>query len=167
MATIFKIFKERKESREIALSSICKGRVIPITKVPDIAFSERLLGDGVAFELYDDTIYSPCDGEVILVSNTRHAIGICAENGAEILIHCGMDTVNLNGEGLQPLVKLHSKIKRSCPVLQIDKEFMREKEICLITPMILTNASGYEVCIRENDAEVDLSNIVYTIKKKG
>lgn len=131
------LFKNMRQIKEIDLHMIASdAELISLDDVPDIAFSKRLIGDGVAFVLKSDTIYSPCDGKIIIIANTRHAIGIQVKNGAQILIHCGLETVNLNGEGLKPLVKLEQDIKKGDPILKIDLNLMNEKNINLITPVI-------------------------------
>ena len=84
--------KKREEKTQAEFHAICDGRVLPISQVPDITFAQKLLGDGVGFSYEEPVIYSPCDGEIILVAQTNHAIGLRAENGAEIMIHVGMDT---------------------------------------------------------------------------
>lgn len=159
-------FLNKKEIKTIDLQTICNGKVISITNVPDQMFAHKLLGDGVGFEFEGNTIYAPCDGKVVLVSKTNHAIGIKLKNDAEILIHVGMDTVNLNGKGLIPLVKVGHKIKLGQPILKVDKEFMDDHDICLITPLILTNGSNYHLNILKSDESITLGETVLTISKK-
>lgn len=115
------------------------GECVPLSEVPDKVFSEKMLGDGVAFVFTGDTIFSPCDGDVIMAADTNHAIGLKASNKAEILIHAGLETVNLNGQGLEILVKEGSKVKKGQALIKLDRDFLETKKINMITPMIITS----------------------------
>lgn len=163
---MFQIWK-KKSVKEIMMYSICNGTVIPIEQIKDTVFSNRLLGDGIGFELIGNTIYAPCDGRVKLVSKTSHAFGIKANNGAEILIHVGMDTVNLNGQGLFPLVEQGDYIKVGTPILKIDRSFMEEHKICLTTPMILTNNTSYDLTILRKSGNVTINDPIFRVTKKS
>lgn len=161
---MFNLFK-KKEVREVVLKSICNGKVIPIDQVEDKMFANKLLGDGVGFKFSDDTIYSPCEGTICMVAPTKHAVGIKCENDAELLIHCGLDTVNLNGEGLTCFVKENQKVKTGDKLLQVDVKLMKEKNICLTTPMIVTNGSDYSLEIIKNDGDITLSDDIVKVSK--
>ena len=162
---MFHLLKRKESCKEVPIYAIANGTLADLEEVEDITFSEKLLGDGVAFQYEGDIIYAPCAGEVILVSATRHAIGIQAENGAELMVHCGLETVNLQGKGLTPLVKAGEKVKKGTPILSIDRDFMREKEISLITPVIITNGDGYELVNRRERGKVTTEDIVCVVSK--
>ena len=158
---MFNLFKKVVESE---LYSPVKGKMIPLSEVNDPVFSEKMMGDGCAFVFDGDTIYAPCKGEIILIANTRHAIGIKAENGAEILIHIGLDTVNLNGKGFEVLVKEHDEVKAHDPLVRLDRAFMKENKVDLTMPMVITS-SDYVIELDEyGDKEV--SSRVLKVKKK-
>lgn len=90
------MFFKRKKSVENMYSPV-NGTIIPLEEVPDKMFSEKLLGDGFGFILKQETIYAPCDCSVTMLAQTKHAIGLKSNSGLEILIHVGLDTVNLKG----------------------------------------------------------------------
>lgn len=161
---MFNIFK--KAPATIELRSICNGKIVSIEEVPDITFSQKLLGDGIAFTYEEDTLYAPCDAEVLMIANTKHAIGLKAKNGAELLIHAGLDTVNFNGKGLSILVKMGQKIKVGTPILEIDMDFMKENNINMITPLIITNSSDFNLTIKNQNTEVSVNDFVISLKKK-
>lgn len=123
------------------------GKCVSIEKVPDPVFSSKMMGDGVAFIFEGDTVYAPCDCEIMLIAHTLHAIGLKASNGAEILIHIGLETVNLGGEGFEKLVEIGDRVKKGTPLLKMNRSFMKERNVNLITPMILTNSQNlkYEI----------------------
>ena len=91
----------KNKSKEIIIYSPCKGKVVPITEVPDPTFSEKILGDGFAVIPSDGKIYAPADGEITAVFDTLHAITMATDKGTEILIHIGLDTVILRESLLQ------------------------------------------------------------------
>ena len=157
-------FWGQKEDTEIR--SICKGEVIPIEKVPDKMFSAKLLGEGVGIDLKDNKIYAPCDGEIILIADTKHAVGIRAKNGAEILIHIGIDTVNLQGKGFKLYEKKGSKIKRGQLLMEIDIEMIKEENISLVSPMILANGDKYNISICNHDKNVSIDDVVFLVTKR-
>lgn len=146
---ILEIFK--KKAVDMQIYSPVNGVCISLDDVSDPVFSSRMMGDGVAFKFEGDTLYSPCDGTVMLVAKSKHAIGIKAKNGAEILIHVGLETVNLNGEGFEVLIEPNAKIKTGEPLLKCDLAFMKSKHIDLITPMILTNGNEVKAKVVSHD----------------
>ena len=92
-------------NKELTLSAPLSGPVLTLAKVPDAVFASGAMGDGIAIDPLNDTLYSPCAGVIIHVARTGHALTIRAQNGAEVLMHVGIDTVELNGEGFALLVK--------------------------------------------------------------
>jgi glucose-specific phosphotransferase system IIA component len=153
---MFRLFKKK----DMNIYSPVNGKMVPLSEVPDKMFAEKVLGDGVAFYSDEDIIYSPCDGKVSMIADTGHAAGIMADNGAEILIHIGLDTVNLNGKGFEVLTKKDAKIKQGTPLIKVDRKFMSDNNINLIIPMIITNEVPFE--LQETD-QVQSSSSVMTI----
>lgn len=120
------------------------GKCIDLKKVPDEMFADKIMGDGIAFEFDGDTVYTPCSGIVRVVANTNHAVGICSDSGLEVLLHVGIDTVNLAGKGLEALVVQGQRVKTGDPIIKIDRQFMAEHQINLITPLVLTNYQDFD-----------------------
>lgn len=116
------------------------------------------MGDGVGFIFDGDTLYAPIDGKIKLIAATKHAIGFEANNKAEVLMHIGLDTVALKGEGFEVLVYEGDKVKHRTPIIKINRELMQEKNIDLTTPIVITN-SEYSVQI-ENQENVTVGTIV-------
>jgi PTS system D-glucosamine-specific IIC component len=138
-----------KESGNAGIVAPMDGRLISITDVPDIVFSKKLMGDGFAIEPHNGEIVSPIDGLVTTVFPTKHAVAITGDNGLEVLIHFGIDTVKLKGEGLTVLVTKDSKVKKGQPILKADIDAIKDKVPSLITPIIFTNLSeGRSVSIK-------------------
>lgn len=121
------------------------GSCIPVSEVEDSVFSGRMLGDGVAFRFEGSQVCAPCDGKICMIAETKHAFGIVNDEGVELIIHIGLDTVKLNGEGFRVLVKENQTVKKGTPIIELDQEFFLNKGIDLTTPMIVTNGGGMEI----------------------
>ncbi|MGL4774162.1 MAG: glucose-specific PTS transporter subunit IIBC [Clostridium sp.] len=115
------------------------GKVIELKDVPDKIFAEKMMGEGFAIDPTDGIVVSPVDGEITTIFGTKHAIGITSDNGVEILIHVGMDTVSLNGEGFNSFVKSGDKISKGQKLLEVDFNKIKNKVPSIITPIIFTN----------------------------
>lgn len=144
------------------LKSPIKGKAVPLINVPDEVFSKKMLGEGIAIIPSDseNTVYSPCKGKVTEITESKHAICIQAENGAEILVHIGLDTVNLGGEHFELLVKKGANVSQGQKLVKFDQQALKGKGYNLITPVIITNYDQYsEFAFNENE-EVTLSDTI-------
>lgn len=119
------------------------GKSIPLSEVPDPVFAQKMAGDGVAINPTGDVAVAPADGELTLVFNTKHAFALTTENGAELLVHIGLETVSLNGEGFEQLVDQGTKVKAGTPIIKFDKEFIKSKGLPLVTPVLITNPDAF------------------------
>ncbi len=140
-----KIFGKREEVlKSIQLIAPVSGKMLTIEEVPDPVFSQKMMGDGVAFEPQEGKIVAPADGEIIQVFPTKHAIGIKAVNGAEILIHIGLETVGMKGEGFTVHVSEGKKVKQGDVLVTVDLNLVKEKASSIVTPMIITNLNDMQ-----------------------
>ncbi|ASN04712.1 N-acetylglucosamine-specific PTS transporter subunit IIBC [Virgibacillus necropolis] len=121
-----------------------KGKILPIREVPDQVFSEKMMGDGFAIEPEDGTYLSPVDGEVINVFPTKHAVGIRSDTGLEILVHIGLDTVELKGKGFDVHVKEGDKINKGDALVTIDLAYIKANATSHISPIVFTNLGENE-----------------------
>lgn len=161
------LFKSKTVSRESKVYAPAKGEMIKLEEVKDQVFSQKMMGEGVAFVFNGNQVSAPCDGTLTMVFPTKHAFGITMDNGAEILVHIGMDTVNLKGEGFKQLVKENSKVKQGQPIIEIDRDIMKKNNVDLTTPVIVTNSKEYELNINGKYGSVELSAEVLEISNKG
>lgn len=144
-----------------ALVAVATGDLIPLSEVPDPVFAQKLAGDGAAIMIKGDTIVAPADGELSLVFKTKHAFAMTLDNGLELLVHIGVDTVGLNGEGFEQLVEQGVKVKAGTPIIKIDREFILSKGLSLATPVLITNVdSAKSVAPVESGSVVAGENIV-------
>lgn len=130
--------------KTIELGAYVSGEVVKLSEVNDPTFAEEMLGTGVAMLPSSGTLYSPIDAEVTLVFDTMHAVTLETENHVEILLHIGLDTVQLSGEGYQAFVKAGDKVKKGDPLLGFDMELIKRKGYDLITPMIICNTEEFK-----------------------
>lgn len=128
------------------LSAFLSGKVIDITDVPDEVFSQKILGDGIAIEPTDNVLLAPAAGEVTLVNDdSNHACGIMLSNGIEILLHIGLDTVSMNGDGFTPYVKVGDKVQRGDKLIAFDTEKIRAAGHPTVTMLVITDDGGHKV----------------------
>jgi PTS system D-glucosamine-specific IIC component len=139
-----------------------EGRILPITEVPDQVFSGKMMGDGFAIEPASGTVVSPVNGKIMNIFPTKHAIGILSENGKEILIHFGIDTVKLKGEGFESFVSEGETVTAGQKLLEVDLDFVGKNAPSLITPIVFTNLSGEEIVIEKTgNVTRNEENIIY------
>ena len=138
------------------------GRVLDLDDVSDKVFSDRLMGDGFAIELTESDVVSPVDGVVAMTYPSKHAFGIKADSGEEILIHIGMDTVELDGKGFESFVTDKQRIKKGDLLCKVDLDYVKDQGKSLVSPIIF--ASGQKVkllgkdTIKENEKVIELES---------
>ncbi|MGD6903303.1 glucose-specific PTS transporter subunit IIBC [Bacillus infantis] len=143
-----------------------KGEIKPITDVPDAVFSGKMMGDGFAIVPSEGTIVSPVDGKIVNLFPTKHALGLLSDSGREILIHVGIDTVNLKGKGFETLVKENDRVEKGQPLLKVDLDFVKENAPSIMTPIVFTNLAEGETVVINKTGSVDIKEEdVITIKK--
>ncbi|MEK4974622.1 glucose-specific PTS transporter subunit IIBC [Niallia sp. FSL R7-0648] len=143
-----------------------KGELVPITEVPDAVFAGKMMGDGFAIIPSEGTVVSPVDGKIVNLFPTKHALGILADNGREILIHFGIDTVKLKGEGFETLVSENDQVKQGQPLLKVNLDYIKENATATITPVVFTNlAEGEAVQINKRGNVEFKEEDVITITK--
>lgn len=130
-------------SGTISIASPLKGRLIKLSDVQDEAFSSGALGKGVAVLPEEGALYAPADGTISAFFPTGHAVGMTTEDGAELLIHVGMDTVQLDGKGFTPLVKVDDKVKKGQKLLEFDIGLIQNAGYSLVTPVLVANTDDY------------------------
>ncbi len=144
---MFSLFKKKKNEAPAnpnELKAFLTGKVIPIEEVKDPVFSTKMLGNGLAIEPTDELILAPCDGEISTVmADSKHAVGITAVNGMELLIHEGVDTVALKGEGFTLFVKEGDAVKAGDKLIRFDAEFIKSKGYQITCILAVTNSDDY------------------------
>lgn len=158
--------QKKVELNETIYSPII-GSVVPLDKVDDATFSSGMLGQGVAVFPAAGKVFAPFDGEVKVVFNTGHAIGLESEIGTELLIHVGLDTVKLDGKGFTKHVKSGDKIKTGDLLLEFDIDFIQSQGYDLITPVVVTNDTAGELNLFFPSEKNQIGNDEILIEKNG
>lgn len=136
---------------KVELSAYLTGKVIPIDQVPDQVFSQKVLGDGLAIEPTDSVLLAPADGEITVVNEgTYHACGILLDNGAEILLHIGLDTVSMNGDGFKSFVKEGQRVKRGDRLIAFDQEKIKAAGHPCVTMLVVTDENDQPLQLYAN-----------------
>lgn len=136
---------EVRELTEKEFAMPLDGEIIPLSEVPDDVFAQGMMGTGFGIIPTGDTVYSPFDGKVVTVFPTKHAIGLVTDTGIELLIHVGLDTVKLKGEGFELLVEQGQLIQSGDPLLKLDLAYLGQHSDSMITPVIFTNLEGSQL----------------------
>lgn len=153
------------EKLEIEIASPVSGNIVQLEKVPDPVFSEGLMGKGIAIEPDENIIYSPVEGKVTMIAPSKHAIGINTLDGAEILIHIGLETVELNGEGFEVLVSEGDTLSAGTPLIKFDKTSLEEQGYNTITPIIVTNSAEFSEVIPVTASTSNKGDVILNIIK--
>ncbi|MEJ9211812.1 PTS glucose transporter subunit IIA [Bacillus smithii] len=133
------VFRKRAKKVIEELYSPLSGEVISLEHVPDPVFAQKMMGDGLAIIPSSGKVVSPTNGKIVKIFPTKHAIGLLSDKGLEILIHIGLDTVELNGEGFEVFVQNGQIVKIGEPLLKVDLEYLERKNKEIVTPVIITN----------------------------
>ncbi len=142
-----------------------KGEVVPLTSVNDATFSSEMLGKGIAVIPSDNTFYAPIKGEVVTLFNTLHAIGLRSEDGIEVLIHIGIDTVQLNGKHYKALVKQGDIVEAGDPLVQVDLEAVKKDGYDIITPIIITNSNQFKEVLSTSNSQTYVGDALIKVVK--
>lgn len=140
------------------------GKVKDLSEVEDEVFSSGMLGNGIAIEPTNGQVNSPVDGIVTTVFPTKHAIGVTSDDGVEILIHIGMDTVELNGEGFESFVKQNERVKKGDLLIRVNLDKIKAAGLSMITPIVVTNSNSYKAISIDAKNTVDKGQVLLTIQ---
>ncbi|MEY8353546.1 beta-glucoside-specific PTS transporter subunit IIABC [Lachnospiraceae bacterium 54-53] len=149
--------------RKITLGSPLKGEIMQLEQMADAAFSSGALGSGIAILPEEGVLYAPADGTVSALFPTGHAIGLTTEEGAEVLIHVGMDTVKMEGKGFTPLAEVGSHVKKGQELLKFDLEAIREAGYSPLTPVLVTNPAAFTDVIPTDAGQIRVGETLITI----
>ncbi|WP_223894597.1 beta-glucoside-specific PTS transporter subunit IIABC [Lactobacillus helsingborgensis] len=151
-------------NKEEELVAPINGQVVPLSDVKDEVFSSGSMGKGIAIEPQEGKVCSPLDGEVVMVFPTGHAIGLKSTNGAEVMIHIGMDTVELEGKGFTTIVKKGQAVKKGDPLIKFDMEAIKKAGFKLTTPIVVTNSNEYQEITAIADGPITIGTALLDLK---
>ena len=167
MSFFKKIFNDKKEQevKKEQIVPLTNGELVNISQVPDEVFSSKMMGDGFAMKTEDGMIVSPVEGTIVTVFPTKHAIAISSVDGRDVLIHLGVDTVNLKGEGFETFVEENQKVKVGDKLVKMDVEFIEKNAKSSMPIVVFTNlAEDESVKIVEGNVKVGELNKIEIVK---
>lgn len=155
--------KTRNTEKKDSVFSPLKGDVKRLNEIEDEAFSTGALGQGIAILPSEGKVYAPCNGMIASFFPTGHAIGITSDNGAEILIHIGIDTIKMEGDGFTPKVKQGDRVEKGQLLLEFDMDKIKREGYSLITPIIITNTMDYSDVISTDTRSIAVGDSIITL----
>jgi len=162
---MFSFFKKGKEENSMILKSPVIGRCFDISEIPDEVFSSKMLGNGIGFESTEGVLYAPVDGEILQVFPTKHALVLRSKEGLEILLHIGIDTVEMKGEGFEAFAQKGQQVKAGDKLLTFDNDLIKAKAKSNLSVLVLTENDIME-SVEFNLGNVDKNSDVVVIKLK-
>ncbi|AOH56458.1 PTS sugar transporter subunit IIA [Peribacillus muralis] len=153
---MFKKLFGKKENVEQLLAPM-NGKIVKMEDVPDPVFSGKLMGDGIAILPEEGLVVAPIDAEVVQVFHTKHAIGLKTKSGIELLMHIGLETVNLKGEGFEVHVAEGQRVKAGDKLVTFDIEFLKSNAPSIITPIVITNGELVEKVEKTDSTEATIN----------
>ena len=156
--------EKKPEARTVEIDAPMNGKIVPLKEVPDEVFATGVLGEGVAILPSDGKVYAPCDAAVSQMMDSRHAIGLVADNGVEILIHVGLETVALEGKPFTYHVKADQEVKKGELLLTADLDAITAAGCKLYTPVVITNSDDYTDIAPVTGGEIKVGEKLITVK---
>jgi len=160
------MFAKFMKKDKVQVFSPINGQVVPLEQVPDPVFSQKMMGEGVAIIPTGGDVLAPIDGTVVLISNTKHAIGIRTKDDTEVLIHVGLDTVTLKGEGFNVFVNEGDTVSVGQKLISVDWDFIKDKVPSIITPIVITNSADRSIEYADATASVAGDTLVMSVSSK-
>ena len=150
---------------DLVLLAPLEGWVSPLGEVPDPVFADKMMGDGLAIDPIGSVLCAPCDGEIILLHGALHAVTLRAANGAEILMHIGLDTVALGGRGFTPHVTSGQRVRAGDKLISFDLDQLARSARSLITPIVITNGEDFVIAQRQENKAVARGQHLMTLRR--
>ncbi|SEN60212.1 PTS system IIA component, Glc family [Paenisporosarcina quisquiliarum] len=160
------MFSKFMKKNKVQVFAPLNGQVIPLEQVPDPVFSQKMMGEGVAIMPIGGDVVAPIDGTVVLISKTKHAIGIRTKDDTELLIHVGLETVTLKGEGFNVFVKEGDVVSVGQKLMAVDWDLIKDKVPSIITPIVITNSADRSVEYADVTASVAGETLVMSVSSK-
>jgi len=135
------LFKKSQEEKDLQIYAPLNGKIVPLEDVPDPVFNQKMMGEGIAITPNEGKVVCPVEGKIVQVPETKHAVGIEAKDGTEILIHIGLETVALKGEGFTMNVAMGDSVSVGDSLIDFDLDYIKEQASDIVTPIVITNSN--------------------------
>ena len=151
-------------AHELVLKAPLSGQLVPIEQVPDPVFAQKMVGDGIAIDPVSASLLAPCDGEIVMLHPAHHALTLKTAEGLEVLMHIGLDTINLKGEGFSPKVKNGDRVKAGAPLIDFDADFIATHAKSLLSMIIVTNPESVSAFNRSSGNVIAGEDVVLELE---
>ena len=151
----------------LVVAAPLEGWAAPLSEVPDAVFAERMMGDGLAIDPVGGVLYAPFDGEIVSLPKTGHALVIRSDAGVEMLMHVGLETVALAGEGFIAHVCEGQRVRAGDRLLSFDLDFLAQRAKSLVTPIILTNGERFDIVRRTQDKRINVGDALMELRVRA
>lgn len=166
MGFLDKLFGSKPQApAEIQIYAPLSGEIVNIEDVPDVVFSEKIVGDGVAIRPTGDTIVAPVNGTIGKIFESNHAFSIESDDGIELFVHFGIDTVELKGEGFSRVAEEGQRVKAGDPIIKFDLAFLESKAKSVLTPIVISNMEEVNKLTKHSGEAIKGETVVLTITK--
>ena len=153
--------------RTVRLLAPLAGWSTPLEEAPDEVFARGLLGDGLAIDPTSATLCAPCDGELIVIAAARHAVTLRTPQGCEVLLHVGIDSVELGGQGFELHVQQGARVRAGERLLSFDLDLLARRARSVLTPVIVTADSGFRIVRRSSGCELAVGNLLMEVASQA
>lgn len=153
----------KKENKKVEIKAPCNGEIVKLSEVNDATFASEAMGKGIAMIPEEGVLYSPVNGTIKIIFPTKHAIGLLSDDGAELLIHVGIDTVQLEGKYFTTFVKSNQEVKAGDKLLEFNIEEIKKLEYDIVTPIIITNSQEYLEVLECNKQQIRCGETIITM----
>lgn len=153
--------------RTVRLLAPLAGWSTPLEEAPDEVFASRLLGDGLAIDPTSATLCAPCDGELIVIAAARHAVTLRTQERCEVLLHVGIDSVELGGQGFELHAQQGARVRAGEPLLGFDLDLLARRAKSLLTPVIVTADSGFRIVRRSSGCELAVGDLLMEVASEA
>lgn len=161
-----KMKDKENENQHCIVKAPLKGKILDLEEVPDETFASKMLGSGIAIDPSEGLVCSPVNGEVIqLFLPSKHAVCVKSDEGVEVLIHIGIDTVKMNGDGFEALVNIGDRIVEGQELIRFDIDKVKSNAKTSVTPIVITNSSDFEKIDILNKDIISIGKNLLSIKK--
>ncbi|SPY33458.1 PTS glucose transporter subunit IIA [Pasteurella canis] len=166
MGLFDKLFGSKdKKAVEVEIFAPLSGEIVNIEDVPDVVFSEKIVGDGIAIRPTGNKMVAPVDGVIGKIFETNHAFSMESKDGVELFVHFGIDTVELKGEGFKRIVQEGQTVKRGDIVIEFDLEMLEAKAKSVLTPVVISNMDEISNIEKKTGEVVAGESVVLVLKK--
>lgn len=162
---LFDFFKKKKEEEWFNIYSPLNGKVIPLSEIPDEAFSQKMIGDGCGIEPTEGSVCAPVAGDIDIFA-TNHAVSFDVPNGLELIVHFGIDTVKLNGEGFTRVAESGSSVNVKDELVKYDLDYIKANAKSTRTPVIVANMDQVEALEVVANGDVKVGDLLMRVKIK-